>query len=289
MTTQTIAFDVTYPRPFPPLWAVAWGDDQYGLWAEAEFGSGEEVVAQRLRWIVPGDFLMGAPEGEQDAQVREHPQHQVFISNGYWLADTTCTQALWLAVMADNPSHFQETIDLQRPVERVSWLDVQQFLRKLSLPGAQASLPTEAEWEYACRAGTTTPFSFGENISTAQVNFNGNHPYGDGKKGEYRKSTVPVRALPANPWGLYQMHGNLWEWCADTRREYTLDAQTDPGLPQALTSLENDYLRVLRGGSWVSGARGARSAFRLQDGLDGRDGDVGFRFVLRSSRLASRG
>jgi sulfatase modifying factor 1 len=289
MTTQTIALDANYPRPFPPPWAVAWGDDHYGLWAEAEFGGAEAMIVQRLRWIAPGDFLMGSPRAEQGAQAREHPQHQVFISNGYWLADTACTQALWLAVMGNNPSHFQESIDLQHPVEQVSWLDVQQFLRKLSLPGAQASLPTEAEWEYACRAGTTTPFSFGENISTAQVNFDGNHPYADAKKGEYRKCTVAVRALPANPWGLYQMHGNLWEWCADTRREYTLVAQSDPGLEEALTPVENEDLRAVRGGCWVDFALSARSAYRSQFVPDGRLDRLGFRFVLRSSRLASRG
>lgn len=284
MTTQTIALDSNYPQPFPPPWAVAWGDDHYGLWAEAELGSGEEVVVQRLRWIAPGDFLMGAPRAEQDAQAREQPQHQVFISHGFWLADTACTQALWLAVMGNNPSHFQESGDLQLPVERVSWLDVQEFLGKLSLPGALATLPTEAEWEYACRASTTSPFSFGESISSAQVNFDGNFPYGDGKKSEYRECTVPVRALPANPWGLYQMHGNLWEWCADTMREYTLAAQQDPGLDEVLTPLENEGLRALRGGGWDDFAQHARSAFRDHDEPDGCFGSAGFRFVLRSSR-----
>ena len=289
MTTQTIALGNNYPQPFPPPWAVAWGDDQYGLWAEAELGSGGKMVVQRLRWIAPGDFLMGAREEEQDALPREHPQHQVFISNGFWLADTACTQALWLVVMGNNPSHFQESGDLQLPVERVSWLDVQEFLGKLSLSGALATLPTEAEWEYACRAGTTAAFSFGEDISSAQVNFDGNRPYGDGKKSEYRECTVPVRALPANPWGLYQMHGNVSEWCADSIREYTLEVQQNPGLQEALTPLENENERVARGGSWLFYALRAHSAYRGMLYPEARSSNVGFRFVLRSSRPASRG
>jgi formylglycine-generating enzyme len=284
MTTQTFTFDTSYPLPFPPPWAVAWGDDQYGLWAEAEFGSGEDAVVQRLRWIAPGDFLMGSPSDELERFSDEGPQHLVFISQGFWLADTASTQALWFAVMGGNPSRFQDGRDLQRPVEQVSWLDVQEFLSKLGLPGAQASLPTEAEWEYACRAGTTSPFSFGANISSAQVNFNGNHSYGDGKKSEYRQCTVAVRALPSNPWGLYQMHGNLYEWCADTMREYTFDAQHNPGLAQVLTPLKNEGLRVLRGGGWFHYAQYARSAYRSGGVPGGRNFNFGFRFCLRLPR-----
>ena len=115
-------------------------------------------------------------------------------------------------------------------MERVSWNDVQGFLARINelVPGLDLVLPTEAEWEYACRAGTETPFSFGETITPEQVNYNGDYPYAGGKKGLYRQETVPVASLPANPWGLYEMHGNVWEWCADGQRSYTADAVTDP-------------------------------------------------------------
>jgi len=120
----------------------------------------------------------------------------------------------------------------ERPVERVSWDEVQGFLRKLEalLPGCEAALPTEAEWEYACRAGSDTPFSFGTQI-TPEVNYDGNHPYVGGGKGLFREQTVPVKSLPPNAWGLYEIHGNVWEWCADGLRRYDGPAQHDPEGP----------------------------------------------------------
>ncbi|MDP2867443.1 MAG: formylglycine-generating enzyme family protein [Methyloversatilis sp.] len=157
---------------------------------------------QRLRWIEPGEFWMGSPEDEPERWEGEGPRHRVRIGRGFWLADNACTQALWAAVMGSNPSHFHEGEDApQRPVENVDWDDVQKFLSLLNLhlPDTLVSLPTEAEWEYACRAGTQTPFSFGADITTAQVNYDGNHPYAGGAKGLYRQTTVPVKSLPANP------------------------------------------------------------------------------------------
>ena len=208
-----------YPVVFPPPFASAWGDDRFGLWASFEIRASQETATQRLRWIEPGSFLMGSPEDEPEREEREGPVHQVTLSRGFWLADTACTQALWQAVMGTNPSSF--TGDPERPVEQVSWEDVQEFLGKLEalLPGYAAALPTEVEWEYACRAGSRTPFSFGEQISPKEVNYDGNYPYAGGEKGEYRETTVAVRSLPPNAWGLYEMHGNVDEWCADGLRD----------------------------------------------------------------------
>lgn len=281
-----------FPDPFPPLCASAWGDDRYGLWCEIEVGG----VAQRLRWIEPGEFWMGSTEAERkrfggqgDDNWKKYlegeaPRHRVKLTRGFWLADTACTQALWQAVVGDTPSHF--TGDPQLPVERVSWDDVtEKFLLKLNrqIDNTEALLPTEAQWEYACRAGTETAYHFGEQIHSDQVNYDGNHPPPAGRQGEYRQCSVPVKALPANGWGLYQMHGNVWEWCADARRGYTAEPVEDPDGGQ------DGVYRVLRGGAWYDGARGARSAARAHSHRDFRFQRIGFRFALRSIEPSAGG
>jgi formylglycine-generating enzyme required for sulfatase activity len=252
-------------------------DAEFGVFAELLVRSVHGEAAQRLRWIEPGRFLMGSPPDEPERADDEGPRHAVTLTRGFWLADTACTQLLWQAVTGSNPSRF--TGDGERPVEQVSWHDVQGFLRALEalLPGCRADLPSEAEWEYACRAGTQTPFSFGGTISPAQVNYDGNSPYAGAAKGEYRKQPVPVRRLPANGWGLYEMHGNVWEWCADGRRTYTDAAQTDPRGP-----LDDDSARAVRGGSWSLDAWGARSAYRAAIPPVGLLYSLGFRLCLRS-------
>jgi len=267
-----------YPPAFPPLWASACGDDRYGLWAGFQISG----VIQRLRWIEPGEFLMGSPKDEPERDAHEAPQHRVRLSVGFWLADTACTQALWLAVLGgENPSHFSDA--LNGPVEQVNIDAVEAFLMKLSLTlgdGAQASLPTEVQWEYACRAGTTTPFSFGANITPEQVNYDGNKPYARGRKGPFRKRTVPVKSLPANPWGLFEMHGNVWEWCAEDQPPYGALplAHAELDVPSAFDAVT----RALRGGSWFYGARNARCAYRMLYARSLSFRLVGFRLSLRS-------
>ena len=160
-----------YPQPFPPPWAEAWGDDRYGLWAELLV----KGVTQRLRWVAPGSFVMGSPVTERGHHENEGPQHTVTFADDLWLADTACTQSLWQAVMGNNPSNV--TDDLDMPVEHVSWDDVQRFFSALEGPdllpaGIEAVLPTEAQWEYACRAGETRAYSFGDSVDRKQVNFN---------------------------------------------------------------------------------------------------------------------
>jgi sulfatase modifying factor 1 len=199
-----------FPNPFPTLWASEWGEDEFGLWMALTF----QGVRQVFRWILPGTFLRGSPESEP-GRYDDETQHPVTLTQGYWLADTACTQALWQAIMGENPAYFKD--DANNPVESVSWDGVQQFIDKLNglIPNLNVRLPTEAQWEYACRAGTTMPFSFGKDITPEQVNYNDKYPYAGGKKGFFRKKTVPVKSLPANPWGLYEMHGNVLEWCHD--------------------------------------------------------------------------
>jgi formylglycine-generating enzyme required for sulfatase activity len=147
------------------------------------------------------------------------------------------------------------------------------------LPGCRGGLPTEAEWEYACRAGTDAPFNFGAQITPEQVNYNGSYPYAGGEKGLNRGETVPVKSLPPNAWGLYEMHGNVWEWCADGLRHYATQPEQDPVGP----GLEDKGApRAIRGGSWISYAGGARSAFRSMNHPGFRLIILGFRLCLRS-------
>ena len=263
------------PPCFPEFWASGWGQDRCGLWQAFEVAR----VTQVLRWIPPGALLMGSPPDEPEREFlgKDETQHRVILTQGYWLADTACTQALWQAVLGEGPSRFKGA---ERPVEQVSWTDVtERFLLALNglVPGLDAVLPTEAQWECACRAGTGTPFWFGQTLGTDQANYDGNHPYGNGPKGDYRRQTVEVKALPANAWGLYQMHGNLWEWCADWLGDYPRDAVVDPPGPS------KGRLRVLRGGSWHGDARFCRSADR-HGGVPGtRSAYIGFRLSRGSS------
>jgi len=187
------------------------------------------------------------------------------------------------------PSYFEG--DDRRPVEQVSWDHAVEFCQRLSQrTGRNYRLPTEAEWESACRAGTQTPFSFGETITPDLVNYNGNYPYGSAPKGEDRRQTTPVGQFPANSWGLYDMHGNVWEWCLDEwhegygakpealKRDGSIE-WTQYKINVLYDDREGTY-RALRGGSWIIDARNIRSACRVSNSRDLRSYDVGFRVVL---------
>ncbi|WP_295388050.1 formylglycine-generating enzyme family protein [uncultured Thiodictyon sp.] len=255
------------PPVFPFDWAGEWGEDRYGPWVAFRL----KGVRQCLRWIAPGRFWMGSPPDERERSSTER-RHEVTLTQGFWLADTTCTQALWEAVMGDNPSRFKGA---ERPVEQVSWDQVKEFIDRLNaaLPGLDARLPTEAQWEHACRTGTETPFWFGDQITPEQVNYDGNYPYADGAKCLYWEQTVEVKALPCNAWGLYQLHGNVWEWCQDCYGDYPTDFTEDPTGPQTGVG------RVVRGGCWISHAGLCRSAQRDHRGPAGHNVLLGFRLA----------
>ncbi len=229
-------------------------------------------TAITFSFIPPGVFLMGSPFGEEERDDDES-QHRVTLTQGFFLGVTPVTQAQWRAVMGSDPSYFKGA---NRPVENTSWEDGQEFCQRLSQQdGKPYRLPTEAEWEYACRSGTTTPFSFGETISTDQVNYNGKYPYGTGRKGAYRKETTAAGSFPTNAWGLFDMHGNVWEWCQDWFGPYP---ESDVIDPQGQNSGDS---RVLRGGSWGSYATQCRAAIRSVNAPGYRYNYIGFRVCFR--------
>lgn len=272
---------VPLPPVFPHAWAVAHGEDRFGLWQAFEIAG----VRQVMRWIPPGRFQMGSPKGEAGRMHSESPQHLVRLTQGHWLADTACTQALWVAVMAENaPSKFNT--NPQCPVEQVSWFDVvDRFLPQLNarLPGLDLRLPTEAEWEYACRgdAERSSPFWFGDQVDSTQVNFGGKHPMPMDQESSHGGHTVPVKAMPCNGWGLYQMHGNVWEWCADWFSSYSEADATNPTGP--LEPPVGRAERVLRGGSWLYDALNCRSAYRNTVVPSECRANIGFRLARSAS------
>jgi sulfatase modifying factor 1 len=255
------------PSGFPYSWCSASGEDELGIWLEFAI----QNIMQRMRWIPPGRFSMGSPYDELHRHHSES-RHEVTLQKGFWISDTACPQELWQAVMEKNPSEKKGT---KRPVENVSWDDCNEFLRRVNgrLGKVFLSLPTEAQWEYACRAGTTSPFHFGITVTADQVNYNGEYPYFGEKKEMNRGETVEIKSLPPNQWGLYEMHGNVWEWCMDWYGKYEVESVVDPVGPAQGT------YRVLRGGSAYSAAADCRSAARSRCHTDGRYSRNGFRFV----------
>ncbi len=244
-------------------------------------------------YIPPGEFMMGSPEGEPGGYDDEK-QHKVIISKGFYLQETPVTQGQWSSIMGDNPSHFKNCGG-DCPIESVSWEDVRVFLEKLNKKAGSHPyrLPTEAEWEYACRAGTTTALYsgpieiLGENNAPALdpiawyggnsgVDYEGGWDSSGWKEKQYphkRAGTHPVKQKEPNAWGLYDMIGNVWEWCADWYGDYPDGPVTDP------SGLSSGSSRVFRGGSWSFDARYCRSAYRGGYGPGPRGYPLGFRLA----------
>jgi formylglycine-generating enzyme required for sulfatase activity len=269
---------------------------------------GNDITLEMV--AIPGrTFTMGSPAGEGDND--EKPQHQVTVPP-FYMGKYPITQAQWQAIasradlkvkkdLESNPADFKDRPESdRRPVEWVSWYDAIEFCARLSkLTGREYRLPSEAEWEYACRAGTTTPFYFGETITGELANYNAGYTYADEPKGEYRDQTTPVGQFPPNAFGLYDMHGNVWEWCLDPWHEsYQDKTRTDSEVWDEEQS-EEQYLldknnviqllsdkrtRVLRGGSWDDHPWYCRSAFRFRFNPDNRNYYYGFRVVCRFPR-----
>jgi formylglycine-generating enzyme required for sulfatase activity len=252
------------------------------------------LIGMKFVLVPAGRFLMGSPPDEVGRGVDEGPQHEVTITKPFYLAVYPVTQAQYARVLHTNPSHFcrggrgmdvVKTLDPQTlPVERVTWGNAVVFCRKLTewpeerRHGRRYRLPTEAEWEYACRGDSLQPFHFGLSLSSSSANFDGNYPYGGAPRGPFLQRTSPVGTYPPNPLGMYDLHGNVWEWCADWYGEhyYRESPGDDPSGPAT------GDRRVVRGGCWSSPGNNCRTAHRGK--LE--PGDclyrVGFRVLLET-------
>jgi formylglycine-generating enzyme required for sulfatase activity/tRNA A-37 threonylcarbamoyl transferase component Bud32 len=239
---------------------------------------GNGIIIEMV-YIPGGTFLMGSPQGE--GYDSEQPQHKVTIQP-FYMAKYPITQEQYQAIMGTNPSGFKGA---KRPVEQVSWDDSVKLCQKLSQKtGKTYHLPSEAQWEYACRAGTTTPFYFGETITPDLVNYDGNNPYGNAPKGKYREQTTDVGSFPPNAFGLYDMHGNVWEWCQDAWHDNYNGVPTDGSSWETKVESNN---RVLRGGSWLYDAVYCRGAYRNCNSVGDWDGYRSFRVAIAFDLRAS--
>jgi formylglycine-generating enzyme required for sulfatase activity len=257
----------------------------------------DPCLAITLVKIPEGSFEMGTPSEEVERNSNEGPQHEVSLQK-FWMGQTPITQAQWREVASwqeqegehwgreinPNPSRFSDQGDSDnRPVEQVSWFDAMEFCNRLSQrTGRVYTLPSEAQWEYACRAGSTTPFHFGTTITPELANYNGNYTYANGPKGVHREQTTPVASFPANAWGLHDMHGNVREWCLDHWHRIYEGAPSNGSAwldPVKSEEEDNKKSRLLRGGSWVDVPGGCRSARRSRFRPDSASDGVGFRVV----------
>jgi formylglycine-generating enzyme required for sulfatase activity len=235
---------------------------------------GNGVVLEMVS-ILGGRFIMGSPTTEEGRHDRESPQHQVTVA-AFYAGKYLITQVQWQAVMGNNPSYYKRE---KRPVENVTWDDAVEFCAKISQKtGKKYRLLSEAEWEYACRAGTTTPFHFGEIIIPKLVNYDGTYSYPNAPKGFRREQTTDVGSFPPNAFGLYDMHANVWEWCSDRSHDSYDGAPTDGSSWETGT---NDC-RLVRGGSWSYYAFSCRSACRHLVWADARYSSIGFRVAVAS-------
>lgn len=289
--------------------------ENIGFLKEIDF-AGMDMALQFYRevaeyiFIKCGTFLMGSPGSEIGREKERETQHPVKVSDFYMAkhpitveqfesfilesnyktdADKGGGSYIWTGKEWKQKSgvnwrcdvNGEEQKNKQHPVIHVSWNDAGEYCKWLSKKlNGKFRLPTEAEWEYACRAGTTTPFNTGSNLTTDQANYNGNYPYGNNPKGKYLWKTTPVGSYPPNAWGLYDMHGNVWEWCQDWYGEKYYDECKQQGVVENPTGPESGSYRVLRGGSWDISAQDCRSAGRDYDDPGDRYSNIGFRLVF---------
>ena len=241
----------------------------------------EPMTSMRLVALEPGTFEMGSP-GTEYGRGDDERRHPVTLTRKVYIGEHEVTQAEWKQVMGTTPSQFNECT--RCPVETVDFYQVSTFLSRLNAGNSamRYRLPTEAEWEYACRAGTTTAFSSGRAISTGQANYDGRFPYSGGSGGVTLGKPAPVGSYPPNAWGVFDMHGNVWEWTGDWYGEYAAGPATDPvGAPKGRA-------RVIRGGSWRFNANSMRCAMRYTHAPPDKGSSLGFRIVAEPIRSRDR-
>ena len=261
--------------PFGPLKTAVDNLAELGIWCELNqtpAGPSKRQnfitnsLGMKFAWVPPGTFWMGSPDSENGRR-KDEILHRVTLTEGFYLAIHPVTQAYWREVVGNKDTGFQGE-DL--PIECVSWDDSQDFLCRLGeRDGNLYRLPTEAEWEYSCRAGTTSPFCFGDTVSEQQAIFSGSQ-------------TSRVGAFPPNAWGLHDMHGNVWEWCSDRYGNYPTDRVVDPKGPYT------GKYRVLRGGSFFNRLWSVRSASRSRQVAEHRGANVGFRPVMVPKEMSTK-
>lgn len=270
---------MTMPHPksppiFPYPWASDWGEDQYGLWMGLDY-KGVHIV---FRWIEPGTFMMGSPENEEGRKVGEL-LHKVTLTKGFWFSETMVTQELWEAVMGDNPSL---EVGKKLPVHNIGHSECVDFFEKMRVfhDDLQLRFPWEAEWEYACRAATNTAYNFGENCDIALVNYRGASKPGDDFTRDSKRKVVSVKSYPCNNWGLYEMHGNVSEWCHDHYLENLgREDVVDPF--HLIKEGDVNTCWLARGGEFTSLDNYVRSASRLSvNGFHGHPKYTGLRLVV---------
>jgi len=252
-------------------------------------GDERTVAGVKLCWCPPGRFMMGSPPTEPERRPGED-QIEVMLTKGFWIGKYEVTQGLWKRIMGDLPGELSAGAGDEFPVYNVNFAESESFCQKLTEAAHAAGdlpkdwefrLPTDAQWEYACRAGTTTATSFGDKLSSKQANFQGK-PYNGAEEGPSLKQTAKVGSYPPNPWGLYDVHGNVFEWCRDWHR-LQLPGGVDPDLhsarSSALVNRNGSVSRVRRGGCWADEGWPCRSAFRLRFEPERRADHIGFRVV----------
>ena len=280
-----------------PLAIVAWENLKPKSFTEV-LNLPNGAVPLEMALIPKGKFTIGSPNSEKNRGSNESPQHEVNFPQDFYMGRYAVTQAQWLAVMGKFTDEFNKSADGKlkgdnRPMIYVSWHEVREFCKRLTatLPANRGTyrLPTEAEWEYACRAGTTTPFHFGETITPSLVNYDGNNPYANAPKGEYRKQTVDVNSFSPNAWALHQMHGNVWEWCLDeyddsySKKSSNLKNNGSEPYGDMNVNDNDTRYRLLRGGSWFDYAWDCRAAVRFGNDARNQSNGFGFRLLLASS------
>ena len=259
---------------------------QTGPFEGARAGDQRQIANVKFCWAPPGRYRMGSPPDEPQRRPDEGPV-PVTLSRGFWIGKYEVTQGQWTAIMGAFPRAQDRGVGDDFPVHWVSYLEAEEFCRRLTAKARAGSalprnwqirLPTEAQWEYAARAGSTTATSFGDSLTAAQANIGS--PYPGGEEGRRSGASSKAGSYPANAWSIHDMHGNVWEWCRDWYH-YRLPGGTDPDLSseEGQQNRDGTYSRVRRGGAWIEQGWANRSAVRLKYEPERRSDHIGFRVV----------